>query len=381
MTHSELIIYKSRAWSILANSYKQKKQASTYLFFGPKGIGRWQTAILFTALLNCETPRTNESDRQYPQPCGECRNCRNIFKLNFEGLKIALPIPPHENKLEKAIELTSEFMEEKRQEPFKILSSTRSVNIPIALAREIKKSLSLKAGSDIKRVVIFYQMEEMNFTAADALLKMIEEPPADTVIILICDNPESLLPTIQSRSQKIKIDNNKVDDIEKYLIENYHLSENQASLLANISEGSIGRAIDSVEIQDELHKARRAEMFLIFKSLFNETGGETLAHMNDLLNFRDKSETMELLRLWQLLIRDCNRFAITQNEDELLNIDFKKDIIALSKNFTTADLSSEMISNIKNTLADLDRNVHIQGALMALALKLKMNIKTAMVSR
>jgi len=381
LTHSEQIIYKSRAWSILANSYKQNRLTGTYLFFGPKGIGRWQTAVLFTALLNCEAPRTNESDRQYPQPCGECRNCKNIIKLNFEGLKIAVPIPPHENKLDKAVELTSEFIEEKRQEPFKILTSSRSVNIPIALAREIKKSLSLKAGSDIKRVVIFYQMEEMNFTAADALLKMIEEPPADTVIILICDNPDSLLQTIQSRSQKIKIDGNNIEDIKMYLIEKHKLSENKALLLANISEGSVGRAIDSIEIQDESQKARRSEMFLIFKSLFNETGGETLAHMNDLLNFRDRSETMELLRLWQLLIRDCNRFAITQNEDEIINMDFKKDIIDLSKNFTSADKSVDMISNIKNTLADLERNVHIQGALMALALKLKKNIKTAMVGR
>jgi DNA polymerase-3 subunit delta' len=301
--------------------------------------------------------------------------------LNFEGLKITLPIPPHENRLEKAIELTSNYIDEKRQEPFRILSSSRSVNIPIAFAREIKKSLSLKAGSDITRVVIFYQMEEMKFTAADALLKMIEEPPADTIIILICDNPESLLPTIQSRSQNIKINSNSTDDIQSYLIDNYELTETKASLLSNISEGSIGRALELVDVHDESQRARRSEMFLVFKSLFNETGGETLAHMNDLLNFRDRSETMELLRLWQLLIRDCSRYAVMRNENEIINIDFKTDIIALSQNFPSADISTEMTSNIKNTLADLDRNVHIQGALMALALKLKKNIKTATISR
>jgi len=381
LTHSERIIYKNRSWSILANSFKQNRKSGTYLFFGPKGIGRWQTAVLYTALLNCESPRTDDTDRQYPQPCGECRNCKNILNLNFEGLKIALPIPPHENKMEKAIELTSEYIDEKRQEPFKILSSSRSVNIPITFAREIKKSLSLKAGTDITRVVIFYQMEEMKFAAADALLKMIEEPPADTVIILICDNPESLLSTIQSRSQNIKIDSNSIDDICTYLIENYGLTEIKASLLSKISEGSIGRALELIEVQDDTKKARRSEMFLIFKSLFNESGGETLSHMNDLLNFRDRSETMGLLRLWQLLIKDCSRYAVTQSEDEIINIDFKTDIIALSQNFPTGDISIEMISTIKNTLADLDRNVHIQGALMALALKLKKNIKMATVSR
>jgi DNA polymerase III delta prime subunit len=198
---------------------------------------------------------------------------------------------------------------------------------------------------------------------------------------LICDNPESLLSTVQSRSQNIKIDSNSIDDICTYLIENYSLTENKASLLSNISEGSIGRALELIELQDDTKKARRSEMFLIFKSLFNESGGETLSHMNDLLNFRDRSETMGLLRLWQLLIRDCSRYAVTQSEDEIINIDFKSDIIALSQNFPTADISIEMISTIKNTLADVDRNVHIQGALMALALKLKKNIKTATFSR
>ena len=191
--------------------------AGTYLFYGDEGTGRWFTAISLAALLNCEQPEKDSELNNISVPCGKCRNCLNIFALNHESLKLIIPIPPHENKLDKAIDLTNEVIAQKREEPFGILTSSTSTNIPIALAREVKKNLALKAPSGIKRVVIFYKMEKMLSASADALLKIIEEPPEDSILILICSKPDDLLPTIQSRAQKIKIEKNRLEDIEHYL--------------------------------------------------------------------------------------------------------------------------------------------------------------------
>ncbi|MEW6412569.1 MAG: hypothetical protein AB1483_08870 [Candidatus Zixiibacteriota bacterium] len=374
MIPSENILYDTRAWAILSRSFELERTAGTYLFYGPDGVGRWLLAVSFAALLNCEKPERSDSEAKMLVPCGQCRNCRNIFALNFEGLQFAVPIPPHENKPEKAVEFTAEFIQQKKQEPFRIISDVKTQTIPISIARMIKKNLSLKADSEIRRVVVFYQMEKMLLSSGDALLKMIEEPPADTVIIIITSNPDSLLKTIQSRSQKIKVDRQPPQVIEKYLAGHYKVSTKKAQLVARISEGSVGRALDALGSDNEDDVSSRAVAFLLFKSLFLDPAPDTLAHMNDVLNLRDRGEAEELLRLWQLLIRDCAGMAVTSDEGEITNVDFAGDIGRLSGYFADSRLTVRMTEDIKNTLADLRLNVHIQGALMALALKLKRNI-------
>lgn len=374
MIPSDNIVYTTRAWAILSRSFQQGRAANTYLLFGPDGTGRWLLAVSYAALINCEKTERLGGDGGHAVPCGKCRNCRNIFALNFEGMHIAVPIPPHENKLDAAIDLTNEFLDAKRAEPFSVPGSSASTNIPIALARDIKRRLSLKSSEGIRRVVVFYQMEKMKTASADALLKMIEEPPTDTTIMLIARNPDSLLPTIQSRAQRIKVDPYPAAVIEKYLTGKLDLSENRARLLARISEGSIGRAVDAVESPDEDEMSKRGVAFLIFRSLFIDARPDTLAHMNEVLNLRDRGEAEEVLRLWQLLIRDCASVAITNEDDDIVNVDFGSEIRKLSGYFGNPRLSACMVEDIKNALADMRLNVHIQGALMALALRLKTHI-------
>lgn len=375
MTPSD-IIYKSKAYKILSRAFENDRVSSTYLLYGQEGSGRWFTAVSLAALLNCENVQKYSDDESVLVPCGECPNCRNIFNISYEGLKIALPIEPHENKIDKAIDLINEAIQIKRDEPFAILSSSRSTNIPISIAREIKKSLSMVATENSMRVVIFYKMEKMLTVGADALLKMIEEPPKNTVILLITDKPESLLKTIQSRSQKIKINNLEQEFVQSYLEANYEISEAKTRLAASVASGSIGRAIQFVE-ETEGEVSERSVLLLIFKSLFLDEPAETLAHMNDLLSLRDKRETEQLLTIWQHLIRDCANFSVTEDESQILNVDFAGDIKKLSSYFQSGKTAKAMADEIKITLADLKRNVHIQGALMALVLKLKKIIKNA----
>jgi len=374
---SENIVYQKRAWTILSRSFKLGRAAGTYLLYGPEGTGRWLLGVSYAALLNCEEPRNFGDESGVLVPCGLCRTCRSIFSLNFEGLKIAVPIPPHENKLDNAIDLTNEILQEKRDEPFRILSSTASTNIPVAMAREIRRNLSLMAPGGMRRVVMFYQMERMKTSSADALLKLIEEPPADTTIMLIAVNPDSLLPTIQSRAQKIKVDISPAPVIEDYLKRRYDLTEQRVQLLARVSEGSVGRAVAAAEDSEEDETSLRTLALLLFKSLFRPSGAETLSHMSEMLNLRDRGEAEELLRVWQALIRDCSTLAVMGDAEDVVNVDFRSDLEKLCGRFSIPSLAAGMAGDIKNTLADLRLNVHIQGALMALALKLRARIATA----
>lgn len=373
MTPFDISKLQSKAWANLAKSYESGRVAGTYLFHGREGVGRWALAISLAALLNCEKPNRSDGEKAPLLPCGRCRACRNIFSLNFEGFYFALPIPPHKS-FDEAIELTTEVLSLKRAEPFKILAPSANTNIPIAVARDIKKRLSRKASAGTVRLVLFYQMEKMLPASADALLKLIEEPPDNTVIVLIARRPESLLPTIQSRALKVRLSRVPENAIENYLTEKYGLSDKKAALPARLCDGSLGSAIEMTKAHQEEDSSQRAVGFLLFKSLLSDSSPEVVSHIADFLGPRDKGQAENLLVLWQSLTRDCANYAISVNEEEVINIDFLSEIKKLAGCFAGSQLSFRMVDNIKIALADMQRNVHIHGALAALALRVKANM-------
>lgn len=374
MILSDISKFQSKAWRVLSRSYGSGRVASTYMFYGRPGLGDWPLAISFTALLNCEKPIADPVDSSLAAPCGSCRNCRQISSHAFEGLLFALPLAkPKKN--EDAVDQITDILNQKRDEPFRSLNSPGAVSISIEQAREINKRLSRKADKSMTRVVLFYQMEKMLPQSADALLKLIEEPPNQTVIILTTTNPDALLPTIQSRAQKIRLDRTPADVIVNYLATEYEINESKAKLLAKISEGSTGAAIELLSRNEAGEQSIRAVGFLLYKSLFLDSSPDNLSHLAELINPRDRGQVSDLLRLWQSLIRDCVYYAATGDDEDLVNVDFSAELQKLSTGFRSGLLGRQMVDDIKIALADLGRNVHIQGALMALSLKLKANVR------
>jgi len=372
LTPFEIHRFQPKAWDILSRSFENKRTASTYLFHGPEGTGRWALAISLAALLNCEKPVKGEP----LQPCGACVNCRKIFNLTHEELFVACPLAPHKN-LEEAAGLTVKFLEAKRQEPFKILSSEATSNIPIELGREIKRRLCLKAEAGLMRVVIFYELEKMRPESVDALLKLVEEPPPQTVLILISRRPEALPPTIQSRAQKIRLSRVPRETGVNYLVDKYGVKQSQAQLVMRLSDFSVGRAVELNGDNEDEESSKRAVGLLLFKSLFEDPPYAAVAHINDLVDSRNRSEADELLILWQALVRDCLNYSVLGDAEKLVNLDFAGDIKRFSTRIAGGQAAARMTDDIKNALEGLRRYVHIQGTLTALALKLMSHISAA----
>lgn len=374
MTPFDITRLQPKAWSVLARSHASGRLASTYLFHGPEGRGQWYLALSLAALLNCEHPQ--ESEGGLPSGCGSCRACRLIYAAAFEHLHVALPIPAHKN-LQEAYDLTNQVLDRLRKEPFHLPTSAKATGIPVAIARDFRRELFHKAPPGVRRIVLFYQMHKMQPGSADALLKVIEEPPADAVIILTATRPEALLPTVQSRAQKIKLDRVPEAFCKGYLGDRYGMDDKQATLLARICDGSLGRAVEMAAggLDDEF--SRRAVGFMIFKSLVLEPAFEVMAHMNELLNLRDKGEAEQLLALWQSLVGDCHQLAVTQEEKDLVNVDFSREIQRLASHFSDSSVAVRSAEHVKLALADLRLNTHILGTLMALVIRLKGAMRSA----
>lgn len=390
---------QAKAWTILARSHAAGRVASTYLFHGPEGVGAWALAIEFAALLNCEGPLGSPDQLETRRPCGQCRPCRSIHGLNFEGLHILAPIPPYKlsggegdgtngdaqvsssKKDRDVYDLTNDVIEQKRREPFSLLDRTRAISIPIELARKIKKHLAISGQAGITRVVLFYQMESMRLASADALLKMIEEPPAGTVIILTAIRPESLLPTILSRAQKIRLERLPESMVVEYLRERYSVSEKTALMLSRVCECSLGRAIATALSAEGEETDPRPVALMMFKTLLTEPVTEVAAQIAELMDPKDRGAAENLIKLWQSFVRDCAYLSSTSDETNLVNVDFQVEIRDLAPRFSDPDAVERIVNTTKNTLADLSFNVHIQPALVAMALKLKADLEAGRTDR
>ncbi len=345
--------------------------ASTYLFYGSDGFGKWSTAIAVTALVNCEQPLTGDDTGLTIDACGECRNCRQILNLSFGEFHIAVPIPPHKTETD-ANDLTLEYIKQKKQEPYRIITSNRQLTIPINIARAIKRKTALKPPENITRVILFYQMERMLLSSADSLLKLIEEPPPETMIILTARDPEELLPTIQSRAHKVAFKPIAVSGIVDYLKSKYKISEEKATFYAGLSGGSIGQALNFIDEDDK--SSLRETSFLTFKEIFNKDNPSAVAIVDEFINPNNRGEVELVLSFWQSFLADIILAKFGKDSAGLVNVDFKAELEKLSTKILNAEDFSDALENIKKLTLSIKRNVHIRPAMADFILDLKKHI-------
>jgi len=186
----------------LSQAMARKRVASAYLFLGPEGTGKFTFALRFAQALNCET-------RALPA-CGKCRPCRQM-----------------EARTHPDLHLIQVEAEEKQ--------------IKIDAVRAFQERLSYRSFQGGLKIGIIESAERMTPQSMNALLKTLEEPTKDTVLILTCSNRSKLLPTVVSRCQTLRFPPVSKDKLVKFLAEERGLSGEKAELIANLSEGSLDR--------------------------------------------------------------------------------------------------------------------------------------------
>lgn len=196
------ILGQERAKRILTNSLSRGTVSHAYLFSGPEGVGKRLTAFTFAKALNCLSG-TGDS-------CDMCLSCKKIDGLNHPDIAMIAP---------------------------------EDDSITIEAIRGLQGRLSFKPYEGKKKVAIISGVEDMTDEAVNAFLKTLEEPPGETVIILITSNLHSLLPTVISRCQVIKFNTLAAGHIKEILIKNYRFGEAEASILSYLSKGRLGTAV------------------------------------------------------------------------------------------------------------------------------------------
>ena len=230
----------------LLRSVKEGRISHAQLFLGPPGSGNLAMAVAYAQYISC-------NNKQEAESCGQCASCIKYNKLVHPDLHFVYPVA-----LSKDVRTSSDVLAEWRNaflnNPYITLfnwfeqlnAENKQAIIGVEESGEILRKLSLTTYESEYKIMIIWQAEKMNQAAANKLLKILEEPPDKTLFLLICENEEQLLRTIVSRTQLIKINKLKDEELAEALIENNGVAADVAQKTAHLSDGNYAEALQLI---------------------------------------------------------------------------------------------------------------------------------------
>ena len=290
------IIGHDRPVAILKRALANDAVAHAYLFSGEPGIGKRLTALEFAAALNCQTPGPDGG-------CGVCAACSRIPAGSHPDVRTIAP---------------------------------DGDEIKIDQIRQAQADLSLRPFEGRRKVLIIDGAEAMNEASSNAFLKTLEEPPGDSLIILITAMPQSLLATIRSRSQELKFQPLPRGVLAGVFKERRGLGDEDAWFAAALSRGSIGRALD-MDVAEE--RTVREQYRALTAGLAGMQDEEVLAVAEGVA--KDRDGFVRLIDIGIERLRDEAVLSITGNERLLVYGAAGQGTFPLPKLLRTMDLLTE----------------------------------------
>ena len=275
----------------LCRSVREGRIAHAQLFAGISGIGKLQLALAYAQYLNC--PNRSETDS-----CGTCPTCIQFERLQHPDLHFAFPIVGSDETCDSFLEPWRNIILTKRyfdlEDWHKALGvETKQSMIYEKESGEILRKLSLKPYGNGYKVMIIWQPEKMNASSANKLLKLLEEPPARTVFLLVSEHPEQLLSTIQSRVQTIRVPRLETAVLTQAL-QQKGVDETRALDIARIANGSYLAALKKIDESEE-NKQELHDFIELFRDAY------TIGVIKDT---QKKYESLKRLRQWSIDMAD-----------------------------------------------------------------------------
>ena len=312
---------------ILKQALAQNRVGHSYLFSGIDASGKKTLALEFAKVVNCEkVDEINDS-------CGECPACMKISRHNHPDIFF--------------IEAEGQF-------------------IRISAIREIQGQMTFRPMEGRKRVFVIDNADRMNDQAANALLKTLEEPTPANILILVTAKPYTLPSTIISRCRHMRFNPLSIDTVTKFLIERGNMEKQNALLLAGLSGGSIGQAL---ELNKDDVIAYRTE---ILNLLTNTKKSDPLSLLAFASFFgQDKREIKQGFHILQTCFRDALVYKETNNEQMLINQDNSSLIASLASRLSGEHILQN-IALLEKAWGTMEQNVNKSLTLETMAFKLQL---------
>ncbi|TLY38242.1 MAG: DNA polymerase III subunit delta' [Nitrospirae bacterium] len=311
----------------LQAAMQRDRLAHALLFHGDEGIGKRLVATVLAQAVNCEAVPPLDP----PDACGVCRSCHQI-EIGVHPDVTIITATSGKGETEETREIESRF-----------------IYRPLV---------------GVRKIVILNNADLLRQEAANALLKTIEEPPPDSLIILVSGRPDSLLATIRSRCQEIRFAPLPLETVKTTLRERRSLSEADAQFLAVVSGGRLGFAL---EADAEALRAERAA----FLQLVSRESLESIAGLFAICDAIGKSEQAEAAIGWLAAwFRDLARVKVGGDRDRLINMDRLEELDAQAARLPLERIL-ELSTFVESMERGLDRNLNKVLLLEALLLRLR----------
>jgi DNA polymerase III subunit delta' len=368
----------------LIHSVTDNRISHAQLFLGNEGYGSLPMAIAYAQYISCESKKSEDS-------CGICPSCQKYEKLIHPDLHFAFPVVTTEKVKSKPV--SSMFLTEWREavlaNPFMNLFSwlefigveNKQGNISVEESHEILRSLSLKTYEAEYKIMIIWLPEKLHISAANKLLKIIEEPPEKTLFLLVSENYEAILPTILSRLQLVKLYAPSVNEISLFIGKKFSVNEINANTIASRCEGNINLAITLAGEGDQ--SGINESLFLPWMRLcfsFRKAAKTLHEKQNMEKNIIQLSEWVDkiaqtgrerqkiFLNHCLYVFREC--IMLNYESDNLLKIsEQEKTEIQKFAPFINEINCIEIINEFNDAVYQIERNAHPKILFMDLSLK------------
>jgi DNA polymerase-3 subunit delta' len=327
------VLDQHHAIGMLRSALRGRRVHHAYIFAGPAGTGRSETAAAFAQALQCERYREDA--------CGECDACRRASAGTHPDIRW---IEPAAGKQSVGIDQIRDVRREAAYGPY-------------------------EAGT---KVFVVRPAETMLAEAQNSLLKLLEEPPPRVVFVLIAESPQSLLPTVVSRCQLVRFNLVPTRQIEHALRVQYDIEPARARVLAALSGGRVARAAEWARQPDALADRDNVVSLMLRAEREGLLGmleaSESLA--------KEKGRLADLLDIALLWYRDLIVWKEVEDETLLVNLDRKDEIADLGSRMDVAALRRR-VASIEEAKAALRRNVNARLALEAMFLRFELTEEPA----
>jgi DNA polymerase III subunit delta' len=236
-------IGQRRVKEVLESAVAGGSLGHAYLFSGAGGCGKFAAALDLAFILLCE----NDAGR----PCMKCPSCTRVLHYAHPDFRVIMPVVLSKEKKQKnddgitetGFKEISERISERIVDPYLAPQHEKVPEIPVELVRDLSHTILRGAHGKGPNVAVFDGIDSLNKESANSMLKLLEEPPAGTVLLLLTERPNAVLPTIVSRCQILRFSWCRPDEIRAELCRRFSVQPTDPKLDAVINTGSLGRSL------------------------------------------------------------------------------------------------------------------------------------------
>ncbi len=331
----------------LREAVRAERFPHSLILAGPRGAGKYTLALMLAKAVNCLEP--SETDG-LPDFCGTCRNCARIGDAaNLEDL-VAEAVAARDD-LRETDKRETRILIQTHPDVLIVPPDPPQLMIKLGQVRQVIHVAYYRPPVESRRTFTIFTSSAFMKEAANSLLKVLEEPPEHTSLILLTENPQELLPTIRSRAVVHRLGALPAAELEALLAERRpELNSKDRALAARLAEGAVGRALT---IDLSVYLASRQDALVLLRTALREPDYTQLFHATE--SYRagadGQEKTINLLRALGSLIEDL-LLLVAGTPGLIRNLDLKAELELLAQ-----DLSVEWIDGAARALVQVEQGM------------------------